>query len=80
MWTRNSDGAASGSDGTIRVRLVLPTWDDYIAVALDEIIALPTLSPNVSRRILGLLDDLTAITPPSRQSSLETRRRHIRDQ
>ena len=30
----------SDSDGSIRVELVLPTWNDYLAVALDEIIAL----------------------------------------
>jgi uncharacterized membrane protein len=66
-----------GSDGTVRVELVLPTWDDYLAVALDEIIALPGHSPNVSRRILRLLDDLTAITPTPRRSELETRRRQI---
>ncbi|MGZ6693832.1 MAG: DUF2254 family protein, partial [Solirubrobacteraceae bacterium] len=69
----------AGSDGTIRIELVLPTWDDYLAVALDELIALPTLSPNVSRRILRLLDELAAITPPNRRSALEARRRQIRD-
>jgi uncharacterized membrane protein len=69
----------AGRDGTIRVRLVLPTWDDYVAVTLDEIIALPALSPNVSRRILRLLDELAVITPPSRRSALEARRRQIHD-
>ncbi|MGZ6725343.1 MAG: DUF2254 family protein, partial [Solirubrobacteraceae bacterium] len=69
----------AGSDGTIRIELVLPTWDDYLAVALDELIALPTLSPNVSRRILRLLDELAAITPPNRRSALEARRRQIHD-
>ena len=54
------------SDGSIRVELVLPTWNDYLAVALDEIIALPALSANVSRRILKLLDELQSITPPNR--------------
>jgi uncharacterized membrane protein len=69
----------AGSDGTIRVQLVLPTWDDYVAVALDEIIALRALSPNVSRRILRLLDELAVITGPSRRSALEARRRQIHD-
>ena len=63
----------AGSDGTIRVRLVLPTWEDYVAVAVDEIIALPILSPNVSRRILRLLDELAGIVPPNRRSGLEGR-------
>jgi uncharacterized membrane protein len=74
-----SVGQVAGSDGTIRVRLVLPTWDDYVAVALDEMIALPALSPNVSRRMLRLLDELAGITAPSRRSALETRRRQIHD-
>ena len=65
----------SDSDGSIRVELVLPTWNDYLAVALDEIIALPALSANVSRRILKLLDELQSITPPNRRSDLEARRR-----
>jgi uncharacterized membrane protein len=69
----------AGSDGTIRVQLVLPTWDDYVAVSLDEIIALPALSPNVSRRILRLLNELATITTPSRRSTLEARRRQIHD-
>src|SRR5689334_8075648 len=38
--------------GTVRVRLVLPTWDDYLAVAVDEIRALlPGLLPSVSERL-----------------------------
>ncbi len=70
-------GHVAGSDGTVRVELVLPTWEDYLAVSLDEIIALPSPSPNVSRRIHRLLDDLEAITSPSRHPALDARRRHI---
>jgi uncharacterized membrane protein len=69
----------AGSDGTVRVQLVLPTWDDYLAVAVDEILVLPALSPNVSRRILRLLDDLTVISSPSRHSALEARRRQVHE-
>jgi uncharacterized membrane protein len=69
----------AGSDHTIRVRLVLPTWEDYVAVALDEIIALRASSANVSRRILRLLDELAVITPPSRRSALEARHRQVHD-
>ena len=69
----------AGSDGTGRVTLVLPTWDDYLAVSLDEIIALPAPSPNVSHRILRLLDELAAITSPNRRPVLEGRRGKIHD-
>ena len=54
LATRDLDieNIADGS-GTTRVKLVLPTWDDYRAVALDEIIALPGLLPTVTRRSPG---------------------------
>ena len=65
------------SSGTIRVKLVLPTWDEYVAVALDEIIALPGLFPTISRRLTRLLADIAAIAPPDRRSGLEERRAHV---
>lgn len=67
----------TASDGVVRATLRLPTWDDYLAVALDDLIALPSLSPTVSRRTRRLLDDLAAITPPSRRSALKARRHQI---
>jgi uncharacterized membrane protein len=80
LATRELDiGRVTGRDGTLRVTLVLPTWEDYLAVALDEIIALREISPNVSRRILRLLDELEAITPVGRHPVLAARRRQIQD-
>jgi uncharacterized membrane protein len=70
-------GQIAQDDGTVRVVLVLPTWDGYLSIALDEIIALPALSPNVARRVLRLLDDLTAIASPDKRSSLQARRRQV---
>lgn len=70
-------GQIAQNDGTARVVLVLPTWEDYLSIALDEIIALPALSPNVARRLLRLLDDLTAIASPDKRSSLQARRRQV---
>jgi uncharacterized membrane protein len=72
-------GRIADRDGTLRITLVLPTWEDYLAVALDEIIALREVSPNVSRRILRLLDELEAITPAGRHPALAARRRQIQD-
>jgi len=67
----------AASDGVTHVILCLPSWDDYLAVALDEIIALPSLSPNVTGRLVRLLDGLAAIAPSSRQPSLDARRRQL---
>jgi uncharacterized membrane protein len=74
-------GQIGSSDGLSRVRLVLPTWEDYIALAFDEIIALAAVSPNVSRRILRLLDDLDEIAPEYRRPALDARRSlvHVSD-
>jgi uncharacterized membrane protein len=81
LATRDLDiGHIAGGDGVTHVALVLPAWDDYLSVALDEIIALPALSPNVARRTLRLLDELEAITSPSRRPNLETRRRQLHRQ
>ena len=44
------------SEGVIRVELVLRTWDDYLAVALDEIIALPALAPSVSPELVKSIE------------------------
>ena len=78
LATRDLDieNIADGS-GTTRVKLVLPTWDDYLAVALDEIIALPGLLPTVTRRLTRLLDDIAALAPPGRRPGLDKRRTQI---
>jgi len=72
-------GRVADHHGTLRITLVLPTWEDYLAVALDEIIALREVSPNVSRRILRLLDELEAIAPTTRHPALTARRRQVHD-
>lgn len=61
------------ADGTLRVVLRLPTWDEYVAVALDEVTAAPTDSPLVPRRIRRLLENVLAIAPPDRRAVVEWR-------
>jgi uncharacterized membrane protein len=78
LATRDLDIENIADDsGTTRVKLVLPTWDDYLAVALDEIIALPGLLPTITRRLTRLLDDITALAPPGRRPGLDKRRTQI---
>ena len=55
---------------------MMPTWDDYLAVALDEIIALPALSPTISSRVIRLIDELAKIAPGSNRPQLDDRRKH----
>jgi uncharacterized membrane protein len=62
-----------GSDGEPRVLLRLPSWEDYVSVALDEIIAIVGSSPLVRRRVERLLTELVAIAPADREPALEAR-------
>jgi uncharacterized membrane protein len=62
-----------GMDGQPRVQLRLPTWDDYVGVALDEIIAIGSSSVQVERRMARLLADLAAVVRSGRQKPLQAR-------
>ena len=66
-------GAVSTPGGQTRVLLRLPTWEDYVGVALDETIAMRDSSLQVRRRVDRLLTELVAIAPPGRRESLEAR-------
>ncbi|WP_270043365.1 DUF2254 family protein [Solirubrobacter ginsenosidimutans] len=62
----------NGSDGQPRVKLQLPTWDDFLTVALDEIIAISPSWP-VQRRVEQLLTDLIEIAPAEHAEALRAR-------
>jgi hypothetical protein len=66
-------GTISGRDGQPRVLLRLPTWEDYVGVALDETIAMRAVSLQVGRRVDRLLTELVAIAPPGRGECLQAR-------
>jgi uncharacterized membrane protein len=63
----------TGSNGEPRLLLRLPSWDDYVSVSLDEIIANVGSSPLVRRRIERLLTELAAIAPADREEALRAR-------
>jgi uncharacterized membrane protein len=70
-------GEIGGDDGTIRVRLALPSWDDYLELAVEEIAELTALLPTVRRRLTRLLDDLSEILPGDAQLGIERHRRQL---
>jgi len=74
LATRKLDlGKITDSDGNVRVLLVLPTWDDCLAVGLDEIIGASRQSPNVRGRVAELLRDLLSIAPDVRHPPVQAR-------
>jgi uncharacterized membrane protein len=64
-------GRIFGGDERPRVSLVLPSWEDYLAVALDDITSQPGLPPSVWTRIRTLLDGLAEITTAKRAAVTE---------
>jgi len=55
------------SAGTVRVVLALPSWDDYLRTALDDLIESASRSPMVLLRAQTLLTSLLNAAPQARQ-------------
>ena len=58
-------------DGAVMVRLPRPAWEDYVALAVDEIRQYGAGSIQVARRLRYLLLDLKQFAPDSRQAPLD---------
>lgn len=71
-------GRVPGADGTLRVVVDLPDWDDYLAVACDEVIACCAGSPMVTARMRRMLDSLAVAVPAPRRDAVERRLHTIR--
>jgi hypothetical protein len=55
------------------VLLALPSWEDYVALAVDEIVEAGAGHARIRRRVEGLLRDLLALAPASRRAPLQVR-------
>ncbi len=67
-----------GADRTPRVVLKLPTWEDYVSVAVDEIIGMRVGSMHVRRRVGRLLQDLVAAARAQHREPVERRLAMVR--
>jgi uncharacterized membrane protein len=65
-------GVADGT-GAVKVVLALPSWDDYLRTALDDLIEASNRSPMVLVRTRDLLTGLLNAAPPERRSSVSWR-------
>jgi len=68
-------GFVGAADGTLRVVLTLPSWEEYLALAIDEISLSACAIPTVLARIDRMLSDLAADAPEARRPAIERRRR-----
>ena len=63
-------GAFRDRAGAVRVLVPCPKWDDFLALALDEIRVCGGGSVQVVRRMKALIDDLLSALPEERHSAL----------
>ena len=56
----------------------MPTWEAFVAVALDELIPLTTSSIHVRHRVRRLLEQLAEQAPPDRATVLKARLADLR--
>ena len=71
---RDLDVAEVADDaGAVKVVLALPSWDDYLRTALDDLIESGSHSPMVLLQAQALLTGLLNAAPPQRRSSITWR-------
>ena len=74
LVTRDLDVAQVADDtGTVKVVLALPSWDDYLRTALDDLIESGSRSPMVLLQAHALLTSLLNAAPPQRRASITWR-------
>lgn len=69
------DGRHTDDDGVLRVQIPVWSWDDYVALALDEVRHWGAASLQINRRLRMLIDDLLTVVDDVRAEPLRTQRR-----
>ena len=67
-------GRVADSSSEVRVLLKVPTWDDYLAIGIDELMPYVGSAPLARRRLTEMIDHLVAEAPAQRAAALEARR------
>ena len=78
LASRDLDVAEVADDtGAVRVVLALPSWNDYLQIALDDLIESSSQSPMVLLRAGALLSRLLNAAPPQRKLVITWRLRRV---
>jgi uncharacterized membrane protein len=73
LVTRDLDVAEVADGGAVKVVLALPSWDDYLRTALDDLIEAGSRSPMTLLQAQALLTGLLNAAPPQRRPSVTWR-------
>ena len=80
LASRDLDVAEVADDtGTVRVVLALPSWSDYLQIALDDLIESSSQSPMALFRAGALLSRLLNAAPPQRKPAITWRLRRVEE-
>ena len=66
--------------GAVRLLLPVPGWDRLVELAFTEIALFGVGSPQITRKLMAVYDDLEACVPPARTASIEAQRAWLRDE
>jgi uncharacterized membrane protein len=73
-------GVYVDGDGVVRLLVPAPGWDRLVELAFTEIALFGVGSPQITRKLTAVYDDLAGCVPPSRTESVETQRAWLRDE
>jgi len=72
-------GAFHDGQGSLRLVVPCPTWEDVLRLALDEIQSYGAGSVQVMRRMKALLENLIAVLPVARHAALRKWEQRLQD-
>jgi uncharacterized membrane protein len=72
-------GCCRDEQGTLRVVIPVPTWDDFLRLALDETRFCGASSVQVMRRMKALTKNLLQVLPPERCPALQHWEQRLQD-
>jgi uncharacterized membrane protein len=64
-------GRGRDKDDVLRLTMPVPSWDDYLSLACDEILIYGSTSPQVVRRMRAMLRELMEAVSPGRRPAVE---------
>ena len=70
-------GAVHDRDGALRLIVTYPAWEDFLAIAFDEIRYYGKDSVQVMRRMRAFAADLIAALPPERHAALRRQQERL---
>jgi uncharacterized membrane protein len=68
---RLGPGIARDGSGAIRLVYPVPSWDDFLTLAVDETRQFGAGSVQVTRRLRALLEDLREVVPEPRRAAID---------